>query len=560
MAEGDDLYLFVPVFESVDNHYYNIFNGFVVDEEVRDHIQGVYYVDPTEHYPLTLLTTAAPEQLVFQQWPSWLKCKARNVLAGNNKNLQDHIISPSAQPALLQTEPSLDELYHHRTESLYRRLHIFALRIQQGHDEAALNMADELVRDFSHNQLLIRRVFQVWEKQSKRPTLWLWGEMCRRHLDNPRLKDAGKYALTEDETSIHMFLQTFHHQPDILQSYLDAIERHGNETTQRLSFVWLADFHMNACNYALAEHYYRRIITLGTQDGIHFVKLGHALNALGNHAAALEVYHDVILRYPESPNTANAIDAIYRDLEDLEGRLEMWRTLTAARPESSVPWLHLGIALQEAASLDKALACYEKAVQFDNDNANAHRHLGMLEILSGNIEKGEAALEMGLAKDSLGAAEVINTYGELAKHFLDAGDYALSERYYRKTIALNTQDGAHYAGLGHALRLKGACDAAIDAYRDVLLRYPESPAMAKAIDDIHHERGDTLGPLQIWRDLTAARPDAAVPWLHLGMAHETLHETQPAIEAYRHAVKNNPELEAAQTRLERLLPSHEEPV
>ena len=133
-----------------------------------------------------------------------------------------------------------------------------------------------------------------------------------------------------------------------------------------------------AGEFGLAEKYYQRAISLDTKNILHYVGFGRTLESLDRPDAALEVYREVIQYAQESLVVADYIDAIYNKREDLPGRIQAWRDLSAAQPEAAVPLLHLGMALEAIGEVQSALSLYNQVLQLNPNLAATHEKIRRL--------------------------------------------------------------------------------------------------------------------------------------------------------------------------------------
>ena len=139
-----------------------------------------------------------------------------------------------------------------------------------------------------------------------------------------------------------------------------------------------------------------------------------------------------------------------------------------------------------------------------------------------------------------------------AKERLAAGDIVGALVLFRRARSLSPNDLRNRVDLGGALEAAGEDDGALEEYRAVLSKAPESPHCSGRIDALYDRRNDPAGRVAEWRRLVQLHPDAAVPRLHLGGALEAAGDLAGAREAYGRALATSPNLAGARAALERV--------
>ena len=149
--------------------------------------------------------------------------------------------------------------------------------------------------------------------------------------------------------------------------------------------------------------------------------------------------------------------------------------------------------------------------------------LGSLEVSEGNRERGIALLEQGLARCP--ASRHPERY-ELLLHLaiaLGSNDSNRASQLYRQALELPLPPRLTLAA---RLNLAGLLQNASG---------DESSAMGEACE--------------LCRQATAAAPELALGWLHLGLSERRCGQLPAAITAYRSALERDPSLAAAQQNL-----------
>ena len=187
---------------------------------------------------------------------------------------------------------------------------------------------------------------------------------------------------------------------------------------------------------------------------------------------------------------------------DIPGAFEAFRASARAGPKVAAPWVGLARLLARNHQRGEAIACLERAVACESDNAAIWTILGRTLADDGQLDKARQAYDTALAKEPDAAGPLLSL-GALHE---DLGDREQASAAYRQLLSahpghvealsglLNVAEGAHLAeALGAARsRLTNADDR-----ETALLGY----AIGKALTRI----GDTDGAFAALAAANAAR-------------------------------------------------------
>lgn len=99
---------------------------------------------------------------------------------------------------------------------------------------------------------------------------------------------------------------------------------------------------------------------------------GKALYQQGNYTEALASFSEAEEKGLKSFNTAelyNCIGNCYFHLEDYEKSIEYQKKCLDTDPKHFAGWVNLGVAYSKSGENDKAMACYESALNYDTGTA-----------------------------------------------------------------------------------------------------------------------------------------------------------------------------------------------
>ncbi len=125
-----------------------------------------------------------------------------------------------------------------------------------------------------------------------------------------------------------------------------------------------------------AEPSYRREIELTPEHFGPYHQLGVVLNRMGRHAEAIELFKRAISLNPNSSASYSSLGAAYTDFDDaseeiLELARKNFEKAVAMEPGNSDLHYNLGRSYWRGARLDRAMASFDKAIEFNPDNVRA---------------------------------------------------------------------------------------------------------------------------------------------------------------------------------------------
>lgn len=129
----------------------------------------------------------------------------------------------------------------------------------------------------------------------------------------------------------------------------------------------------------------------------------------------------------------------------------------ALRPEASVAWNHLGIALARLGHLDEAIAHLTHVVEQRPDFAASYANLGNAYGLAGKPDEAIRAFETALRLDPT-SVSVRHNFGRL---LIERGRVADAMRVFEEALALDPEYVDGLNGLGYALQESGRYEAAV---------------------------------------------------------------------------------------------------
>ncbi|MBI3480942.1 MAG: tetratricopeptide repeat protein [Nitrosomonadales bacterium] len=233
------------------------------------------------------------------------------------------------------------------------------------------------------------------------------------------------------------------------------------------------------------------------------------------------------------PADVNALLALYNARRYAEAESQT-RALLKRYPDFAFGWQLLGGTLQMQRK--DALAAFQKVVQLQPDNQEAHFNQGVVLRGAGQLEQAAASYRRALALNPDYAeafANLGNTYKDLGR-----ADDAIAS--YRRAAALKP-DFAVYYNLGNALKEQGRLDDAVGSYRKAVELNPRFADAHNNLGAALKDLGQFGAALDCYRRVLELRPDFAEAHNNLGVALKDFGQLEAALDCYRKAVALQPE-------------------
>jgi tetratricopeptide (TPR) repeat protein len=248
--------------------------------------------------------------------------------------------------------------------------------------------------------------------------------------------------------------------------------------------------------------------------------------------AALELQADF-------PPACNTLGKVFQAMGQIEAAREYFHKAIARNPKMADAYLNLGHLYASQKQWDLAIACYEKAVQVESNNANLYLALAKTCDLADKPELGATYWYRALTLEPLLAKPWEHL--ELGNTLLRAGKVEEAISCYQKTIELNPEISQAYHNLGEIYSDRQQWEKAITNYRQAVKINPEGVwsqyGLGKALTNI----GEWEEAITYYRQASQLKPDAAVIYHSLGDALVKQKLLAEAINNYQKVLEIQPE-------------------
>jgi protein O-mannosyl-transferase len=241
--------------------------------------------------------------------------------------------------------------------------------------------------------------------------------------------------------------------------------------------------------------------------------------------------------------------AIYHDL------VILYTSTLAKNPGCWMAHYNLGIALNERAKTDEAIAHYQQAIQLRPGYAEAHYNLGRLLAQKGQLDDAVTHYEKALEINPADA----DAHNNLGVTLFGSGRMDEAIAHYQEALKIRPDYAEASCNLANVLLAKGDLDGAIAHYSACLTLSPNQAEAQYDLASALLRKGRMDEAIAHYKKALELRPDSADAHANLGSAFLAKGRVQDAIAAYRNALRISPENVPAQSNLAWILATSSDP-
>ena len=288
----------------------------------------------------------------------------------------------------------------------------------------------------------------------------------------------------------------------------------------------------------------------------------------GNAAIALQLYHAVLQHQPNHPVAKKGVRKLQKKFP--QNRLVQGRTpepsqdkidslanlfhsgqltivertcqkLLQAYPQSIIVINVLGAALQELGQFEEAVQAFDRAIQLNPDNAEAHSNRGVALQRQGRLEEAVQSIDRAIQLNP----DYAEAYSNRGVALQELGQLNEAVVCYERAIQLKPDYANTHCNRGAALKELGQLKQAVEGYdRAIQLK----PDYAEA----YSNRGAALQELGQLKEAVVScdraiqlNPDYAQAYSNRGVALQELGQLKEAVVSCDKAIQLNPDYSVA---------------
>ena len=251
--------------------------------------------------------------------------------------------------------------------------------------------------------------------------------------------------------------------------------------------------------------------TLPVASLTDFLQQGLQLQKQGNLTAAADYYQQILHADPNHVDALHLLSLIALVRQDYLLAIQFIERALAKAPQFAALYSNKGSALKALGKYDEALSTFDKALQLDTSQPDAHfNKANLLMLLHEN---------------------------------------ALALKHYQRTVQLRPQHLGSWLGLASAQRALKEFSSAVHSYQQVLTLEPAHFDAYYLMADALIQLGRYEAAFICYERAIGIKPDSAEAYLNRGLLYSRVNRFEEALDNYCSALRINPEMALAYTNM-----------
>src|SRR5688500_10265140 len=215
----------------------------------------------------------------------------------------------------------------------------------------------------------------------------------------------------------------------------------------------------------------------------------------------------------------------------------------------AVQFFRDGLSFLSKDDCEKALPYFEKAVESDNQYAEAWARSGFC-----NEKLGRHSEALEASKKAVNLRPSAESYFNIGLASFYLKQYKEAAEAYRQSIKLDPYNSADaYYALGLVYRDWGKADDEIYAYKQPIRLRPDYTGAYERLGSRYMKSKKFNEAVEVFRQLAALKPGDAIAQNNLGEAYIELNRFNDALESFRHSIRLKPDFGKAYYNLGKTL-------
>ena len=166
------------------------------------------------------------------------------------------------------------------------------------------------------------------------------------------------------------------------------------------------------------------------REELEKIYLMYSMNQFHDAIKCIKILNE---KFPNQSLLFNLIGACYKEIDQLDGAVQMFRIAVSINPKYAEAFFNLGATLQVLDQKDDAVENYQKAIDITPNYPDAHNNLGNTLLDLGKIDSAIESLEWAVAYKH----DFAEAYNNLGNAYNDSGKPDKAIENFKKAIACN---------------------------------------------------------------------------------------------------------------------------
>jgi protein O-GlcNAc transferase len=256
-----------------------------------------------------------------------------------------------------------------------------------------------------------------------------------------------------------------------------------------------------------------------------------------NFQIAEKLYNEILKSSPFHEGAQSNLGILYNQLGKPQKAINCFEKAIQINPNSANAYYSLGVIFTQLGESQKAISCYEKAIQINPNSANAYYSLGVIFAQLGESQKAISCYEKAIQINP----NHIHAHNNLGVIFAQLGESQKAINFFEKAIQINPNHIDAHNNLGTILNELGESQKAISCYEKAIQINPNFANAYYNLGTILNELGESQKAISCYEKAIQINPNYIDAHNNLGVIFTQLGESQKAINCFEKAIKIKPE-------------------
>ena len=256
-----------------------------------------------------------------------------------------------------------------------------------------------------------------------------------------------------------------------------------------------------------------------------------------NFQIAEKLYNEILKSSPFHEGAQSNLGILYNQLGKPQKAINCFEKAIQINPNSANAYYSLGVIFTQLGESQKAINYYEKAIQINPNFANAYYSLG---VIFAQLEESQKAISCYEKAIQINPNH-IHAHNNLGVIFAQLGESQKAINCFEKAIQINPNHIDAHNNLGTILNELGESQKAISCYEKAIQINPNFANAYYNLGTILNELGESQKAISCYEKAIQINPNYIDAHNNLGVIFTQLGESQKAINCFEKAIKIKPE-------------------